>query len=713
MNAFPGSAGHRAAQATERRLARLVSGRPPDRRSSDSAVVDAVLAAARAAGCKVESEAIDDAEIAASRGALLVDIAARLDVPIRPIDLDAEWPAQPALPIIIDGAPPTVLLTARSRLRRLDLDSGALHDVSGTAMDGAAYVVYAGLGTHAVGLRGLLRAALGGGSRRDAAQLAIVAAIAAVLGLTVPLLTGAVVGRIIPTASRDDLVAVGVTALLAGTAALLVAIAQGLYMLRIASRTNLQMTSALWYRVARLPVPTLRARPAGELAQRVFGLDAVRALITSAAGTAIVVTIGGLASLLAVAILDLTLAAAIGAVAAVSLFVGTLLTSRLLDAERRRVDASVEMNGLVVMLFSGLAKLRVAAAEERARARWAQRFGEIQRAMRDSTAAVNALFVIVSVIPGVVMLTTVVVLGQSAGSSLGTVATAAVATGGLSATVAIVVPLVPQLAAQVPLLESTRPLLTVEPESARRSEDVGELEGRVELRNLTYGYCAGRPVLRDVNVVVPAGSFTAIVGPSGAGKSTLVGMLLGFDRPWSGSVLYDNRDVSRLRIDELRRAIGTVTQDGRTAPGTVLDAILGTSGCAEQDAWNSAEMVGIAAEIRAMPMGMSTVLSEGGAGLSGGQLQRLMLARALVRRPRIIILDEATSALDSLSQSHIAANLASLGATRIVVAHRLSTIRQADQIVVLDEGRVADTGTYDSLLRRSPQFQTLARRQEV
>nr|MDA8324111.1 ATP-binding cassette domain-containing protein [Actinomycetota bacterium] len=205
-------------------------------------------------------------------------------------------------------------------------------------------------------------------------------------------------------------------------------------------------------------------------------------------------------------------------------------------------------------------------------------------------------------------------------------------------------------------------------------------------------------VLNDVTITAEPGEFVAIVGPTGCGKSTILRLLLGFERPSAGSVLYDGQDLAELDVAAVRRQCGVVLQNGALLAGDIQANIIGSTTHSADDAWAAARMAGIADEIAAMPMGMHTVVSEGSSTLSGGQRQRIMIARALVSRPRMIFFDEATSALDNPAQQVIAESTRRLNATRIVIAHRLSTVSEADKIIVLDGGQIVQQGTYDDLI---------------
>jgi ABC-type bacteriocin/lantibiotic exporter with double-glycine peptidase domain len=221
----------------------------------------------------------------------------------------------------------------------------------------------------------------------------------------------------------------------------------------------------------------------------------------------------------------------------------------------------------------------------------------------------------------------------------------------------------------------------------------------------------GPPILEDVSLSVEPGEFVALVGPSGSGKSTLLRLLLGFDSPSTGTVYYDGHDLASVDVSAVRGQIGVVLQSSRLMAGDVFTNIVGSAPLTMDEAWAAAEMAGVADDIRAMPMGMHTLVSDGASTLSGGQRQRLLIARALVRRPRLVFFDEATSALDNRSQEIVSRSLERTNATRLVIAHRLSTIRHADRILVIERGHVVQAGSFDALARQPGLFAQLIARQ--
>jgi ATP-binding cassette subfamily C protein len=272
---------------------------------------------------------------------------------------------------------------------------------------------------------------------------------------------------------------------------------------------------------------------------------------------------------------------------------------------------------------------------------------------------------------------------------------------------------IPTVLAFIPTYERMRPILQATPEVNPRQEDPGRLRGALELRGVSFSYPDGPPVLDGVSIRAEPGEFVALVGPSGSGKSTCLRLLLGFERAGAGAVLVDGKPLSSLNPHLVRRQIGVVLQNSRPMVGSIFHNIVGSLPLTLDDAWRAARMVALDEDINALPMSMFTHVNQRGISFSGGQRQRLLIARALVADPRVLLLDEATSALDNRTQAVVTRSLAELGPTRVVVAHRLSTIRHADRIYVLDRGRVVQAGTFDELAAQPGLFARMVERQTL
>jgi ABC-type bacteriocin/lantibiotic exporter with double-glycine peptidase domain len=258
-------------------------------------------------------------------------------------------------------------------------------------------------------------------------------------------------------------------------------------------------------------------------------------------------------------------------------------------------------------------------------------------------------------------------------------------------------------------------VLDAMPEIQESKPAVSSLKGNIEVSHVNFRYLPDSPlVLKDISIKIAPHEFVAIVGGSGSGKSTLIRILLGFEKPVSGNIYFGDKNINEINLQSLRSKIGSVLQNGGIFHADIMSNILITApNLGEKEAWEAAEIAGIAEDIRNMPMGMRTVISEGQGGISGGQKQRIMIARAIINKPKILVFDEATSALDNRTQKSISDAIGHLNCTRVVIAHRLSTIKNCDRILYLEHGEIVEEGTYDELVEKKGRFFELIERQRV
>ncbi len=396
----------------------------------------------------------------------------------------------------------------------------------------------------------------------------------------------------------------------------------------------------------------------------------------------------------------------------VAVIVGIVAVAVQMRDHQRSDEVRGRQAGLELEMLNGVSKLRVAGAEARAFGVWARLVpGAAPRRAQLAAMRVNVVY---AALPLAALLVIFPIAGLRGDSDL-TAGTFLAFNTALTQVITAVIALGTSLSAVaqiVPLYQRASPILQTLPEVEEGRTDPGELTGDVEVSNVTFRYVAdGRPVLDQVSFRARPGEFVALVGPSGSGKSTILRLLLGFETPESGSVYLDAQDLASLDFRAVRRQMGVVLQSGRLASGSIFDNIVGSSPFTMEEAWEAARSAGLDADVRQMPMGMHTMVMEGGAGLSGGQRQRLLIARAIIGKPRILIFDEATSALDNRTQAVVSESLERLQATRIVIAHRLSTVIKADQIHVVEAGRIVESGTYADLMQRKGPFAALAARQ--
>ena len=560
----------------------------------------------------------------------------------------------------------------------------------------------------------LLRFAMREG-RADLALVAGAGIAAALLGLLTPLATAWLIDHAIPRASMGPIAVVISGLALAGIALAALEILRTLATVRFEARTAVAMQAAIVDRVVSAPPAFFRAFSSGDLALRVGSVNTVQRTLTGAALAAFVTAL----FLAANGILMVAYSAALSAGALV-VVAAAVAVSALLGLARMRLGPRIEaldgrLAAVTFELFSGIAKLRANAAEGRAFERWHARYDAFRTANSGAARISNRESVILGLLHP---LATALVLFLAWRISKGPAALTAgefvafhAALFGFLGGVQALVGTALEVAGVKPVWDRARPILEALPEDAQAGAERHEPRGALALERVSFAYPGGPEVLSDIDLEVRPGEFVAIVGPSGSGKSTLLRLLLGFEKPARGTVRYDGRDLASIDVPWLRRRIGTVLQGGKLWAGDLHTNIVGATSAGLDAAWDAARRAGLAADIDAMPMGMYTVVGEGVSTLSGGQRQRVLIARALVGAPRVLLLDEATSALDNVSQKAVLEALGTLAATRIVIAHRLDTVRDADRIVVLERGRIVQQGTFRELAGREGPFAALLARQ--
>ena len=534
------------------------------------------------------------------------------------------------------------------------------------------------------------------------------------VGLLLPRFTRFLSGFVLESGNTGILWSTAIFMLCTLIVSQLLSISRALAMNRMQIKTALSVEAAIMMRMMSLPAPFFRQYSAGELASR---SGAVNRLCSLLLGGVFSLGVTALASLLyinqmfayshSLARYVLVILLAVAAGTALTVFLQTRVA-------RSKMDLKAKESGMTYAMIAGIQKIKSAGAEKRAFARWARLFAQRARLEYDPPAFLkiqSAVMMAVSLAGTVGLYYLAVRSGISASTFLAFSAAYGAVTGAFNAFAGNAVN-----AAQIrPILEAAEPILKAEPETAQTREAVTRLSGAIELADVSFRYNDTMPyVIDDLSLKIRPGEYVAVVGATGCGKSTLLRLLLGFETPEKGSVYYDRKDLRSLDLPSVRRKIGVVTQDGSLFQGDIFSNItVSAPGATMEEAWEAAELAGIADDIREMPMGMYTVLSEGQGSISGGQKQRLMIARAVASKPEILMFDEATSALDNKTQKQIAKALDSLNCTRIVIAHRLSTVQNCDRILVLEQGKIVESGTYDQLIARGGVFAALVEHQRI
>ena len=540
--------------------------------------------------------------------------------------------------------------------------------------------------------------------------------------LVMPIVTETIFADIIPILDRQGLATVTQVTMVTSFTMASLGIVRTIAVLRITTRIDMATEAALWGRLLTLPTKFFRQFTTGELASRMGGMGVIKGLVSPEFIGSLFSFVFSFWSLFLMCYYSLKLTAVAIAVWFVYAIITAFIYRRVIGFQRNLIEANNKESGTIQQIFAGLAKFREHGAEKQAYYLWSKVFGETWKWNLKLRWQSNYNMIIGSVQPFILSMALyyIAVYGMNEvgpnGQTIQGITYAQfiafqAAYTAFNGTLNGIVPLIGQYFAIQPHIENFRPILKEIPESIGDKPDSGVLSGAIEVSNLTFGYLEDREVLHDINFKISAGENVAIVGRSGCGKSTLVRLLLGFEKPKKGAIYYDGQDLAELNMPSVRTQLGVVLQNGQLMQGDIFTNIIGTNALTQDDAWQAAQAAGIAEDIMMMPMGMQTVISEGSSNISGGQRQRILIARALVTKPSILIFDEATSALDNRTQAIVTKSLDNLKATRIVVAHRLSTIRNCDRIIVMDSGRIVETGGFNELVAKGGIFANLVKRQ--
>ena len=588
-------------------------------------------------------------------------------------------------------------------------------------LDPVAYVFYRPLPEGELNALSFLRFALFG-RQRDLVTILLTGVAAALLAMLVPQATAVLVDNAIPYGDTTLLAQIGLGLLAAAFGGASFQLAQAIASMRIETSSDASLQAAVWDRLLKLRTSFFRQYSTGDLNSRVSSISGIRRKLS---GTALQAIFAGSFSLLNLGLLfyySPQLAVLALVVAFVVMTVTSISGALLIRKQRPLMTLQGEIYGLLVQLINGVPKLRIAGAEERAFAYWGRKYTKQLRLdlstqqLEDGVDVFNRVMPTLTSVALFWLASTLIESSQAAGVaglSTGTFLAFNVAFGTFIGGATSLSNTLIEVLGVIPLWQRSHPILTAQPEVDANKADPGRLTGAIQVDHATFRYREDGPlILDDVTIAAQPGEFIALVGPSGSGKSTIFRLLLGFETPSSGTVYYDGQDLAGLDVAAVRRQMGVVLQNGRINAGSLFENISGGALISLDEAWQAAEMSGLAEDIRnTMPMQMHTIISEGGTNLSGGQRQRLVIARALALSPRILLLDEATSALDNRTQAIVSQSLDQLKVTRLVVAHRLSTIRNADRIYVLEAGRVVQQGSFEELAEQPGLFAKLIQRQ--
>ena len=617
-----------------------------------------------------------------------------------------------------DGRPLALLPGAGGRYRVLDPVSGrserADAGAAGELLEDA-WLLYRTLpNDRPAGMKDLT-AVVGGQVAGDLARLAAAGLGAGILALAPAVAVNVLVGSVIPSGDLGTLVQFAVTLAGLSFVAVLSHLFRGAALMRLEGRVVARISASIWDRLLRLRPRFFQGFTAGELASRAAAFQDLRDRVSGAVADALLSVLFLLPMFALLFHYDAALGWLTLGLGLATLVLTSLTVGLLLGPQRRHLEMMRGLAGELFQFIRGIGKLRTTGTEGSAFAAWARRYREQKRAQVRIAALNEHITAFSAAVPALAGAALFAVALRQGDGGIAPADFLAVYTASMVFYMAVVRlgQSLEAVAYIVPGCEQVRPIVQAAPDSAPGGGARVRLQGEIVFQRVSFRYSEGGPVvLRDVSIHVKPGELVAIVGESGTGKSTLFRIALGLEDPLSGAVYYDGKDLAHLDRDAVRRQVGVVTQDGRLQSGNVLRNIIGIrNDLGVDDAWRAARQASVDGDIAAMPMQMYTAVGENASTFSGGQIQRIRIAAALVHKPRVLLFDEPTSWLDTKSQSETMEGIEKSVGTRIVIAHRLSTIRKADRIYVLKAGCVAQVGEFEELLAQEGPFRDLARRQ--
>ena len=643
------------------------------------------------------------------------------DIMFRKVTLEPGW-SRDAMGVMVtslkdSGAVITVVRNGAGVYVYKDPKTGknvTVHKAEEQKIGNEAYCFYRPLPLRILTLKDLIRYMTDSVDTWDIASFIIASLMVTLVGMILPKLNHILMGEVVTYGSMQLLGAVMSFMLFAMISSFMLSIIKQFVQSRIRTKLSVNVQAAAMMRVLSLPAAFFKSYSSGELSQY---LAYVNSLCTTLVDSIFSTAITGIFSLVYLTqIFSYAKSLVIPSLVVSVLTLGLSIAGNMAQSQinKELMELSAQERGLTYALMGGVEKIRLSGAENRVFTKWLDLYtrGADLKFNPPVIVKFQKVFNAAITLTGTIVMYFIAVKTRVSVADYYAFNTAyAYVSGALNAITSVAI----AAATVKPSLELIRPLMEAEPEKHVGRESVATITGNIELSHVTFRYeKEGRKIIDDLSLKIPARQYVAIVGKTGCGKSTLLRLLLGFEQPESGAIFYDRKDIQTLDLGSLRKLIGTVLQEGELFSGSIFENItISAPNLTLQEAWDAAEIAGIADDIRAMPMGMSTVLQEGGGGISGGQKQRIMIARAVAPKPKLLLLDEATSALDNITQKQVSDALDRMRCTRIVIAHRLSTIRHCDRILVMDGGKIVEDGKYEQLIEKGGVFAELVERQRL
>ena len=539
-------------------------------------------------------------------------------------------------------------------------------------------------------------------------------AISTLMGMVSPKITQILFSNVVESGSTRILVGISIFMICYSISQLLFSSYQALVNQRIGIKQNIIVQAAVMNRIMNLPTRFFKDYGSGELSSRSQYVQTLCSLLYTTIISTSISSVFSLTYLTQVFEFAPELVIPSVVITLTTIVFSLITTFVQSKVSKKQMLISTKEAGISYSMITGIQKIKLAGAEKRMFSRWADLYAKSTMLTNNPPSIVKyspAINLAISSV-GTIILYYIAIASKVSvanyyafNASFGMVSAAFSALASIATTFANI----------KPTLEMAKPIMDAEPEVSAGKEIVTKVSGAIELNNVSFRYTDDMPMVIDnLSLRIKPGEYVAIVGSTGCGKSTLLRLLLGFEKPLKGSIYYDRKDITKVDLQSLRRKIGVVMQDGKLFTGDIYsNIVISAPQLTLDEAWEAAEMASIADDIREMPMGMHTLISEGSGGISGGQKQRLMIARAVAPKPKILMFDEATSALDNITQKNVSDAIDALKCTRIVIAHRLSTIRHCDRIIVLNKGKIEENGTYEELIKNNGFFAELVERQRL
>ena len=582
------------------------------------------------------------------------------------------------------------------------------------AFEDEAFVFYKPFPLEEIGMRELLHFMASCLSKADVVSATAAALAVTAIGLLLPYINSILFSDVLASGSMRFLITTAVFLLSATLSHHIATAVRGLLLSRSQTKLSVTVQAASMMRVLSLPPSFFKQYSAGDLSSRMEAIGRLCELISRSVLETGLTTLFSLIYFSQIVVYARALILPTAIVSGLTFLFSVASFFAQIKVSRKKLTLAAKASGMGFAMISGIQKIRLSGSEKRVFARW----GELYAKSAELTYHPPRLLQLNGAISLALSLAGTLAIYYFAAKSEISVSdyyafnTAYAMIAGAFLSLSSVALTIAEIR---PVMEMAEPILTTLPEVALDKQVIERLSGGIELNHVSFGYQADQPkVIDNLSLKIRPGQYVAVVGKTGCGKSTLLRLLLGFEQPQQGAIYFDGKDLNKIDLRSLRRKIGVVMQDGKLFQGDIYANItVANPRLTLEDAWAAAETAGIADDIRQMPMGMATLLTEGSGGISGGQRQRLMIARAVVSKPRILMFDEATSALDNLTQKAVSDALDKLKCTRIVIAHRLSTIRNCDRILVLDSGKIMEDGDYETLIEKNGIFAELVQWQRI